>query len=97
MPVAVDDVRRIAELAGLALDDPETERFAAELSKIVDYAEILSGAGANREDTATPPVAPENRLRPDVVGGTLTPGEVLAAAPESDGCFFRVPGFLPDE
>ena len=36
-------------------------------------------------------------LRPDVVGPTLDPAEVLAAAPAVEGDRFRVPAILGEE
>ena len=96
MAIAVDDVRHVATLAGLSLSDGETESFAAELSKIVEYVEMLSEVDAVVEP-AVRAIARENPLRPDRVGETLSSEEVLGNAPESEAGLFRVPGFLPGD
>ena len=96
MSIAVDDVRHVAALAGLSLSDAETESFAAELSKIVEYVEMLSEVDAVVEP-AVRAIARENPLRPDRVGETLSSEEVLGNAPESEAGLFRVPGFLPGD
>ena len=87
-------VRHIAELAKLALTDEETERFAEQLSAILDYAESL-----NRLDTdAIPPTAQvlplRNITRPDTVRPSLTPDEVLANAPQRQDDYFQVKPIL---
>jgi aspartyl-tRNA(Asn)/glutamyl-tRNA(Gln) amidotransferase subunit C len=95
VPIAADDVKHVAVLAGLALSGEEAERFAEELSKIVEYVEMLSEADVEGVEPAVRAIARENPLRPDRVGDTLSSEEVLGNAPESEAGLFRVPGFLP--
>jgi aspartyl-tRNA(Asn)/glutamyl-tRNA(Gln) amidotransferase subunit C len=89
-----EQVLHIAELAKLGITEEETERFAEQLSEILDYAEIL-----NRLDTsAIPPTAQaitqRNVTRPDEVRPSLTPAEVLANAPQRQDDYFRVKPIL---
>jgi len=86
-----DEVRRVATLARLALDDAHLERAAAELSQVLEFATALE-----RLDLAglAPTVfAPENPpLRADGPDGrTLDVEQALAAASAHDGAFFLVP------
>ena len=97
MSIAVDDVRHVAALAGLSLSDAETESFAAELSKRVEYVEMLSQGDPDGVEPAGRAIARENPLRPDRVGETLSSEEVLGNAPESEAGLFRGPGFLPGD
>jgi len=84
-------VAHIAELAKLQLSDEERERFAAQLSDILAYAERLRAL----DTAAIPPTASvlplRNVLRPDVVGPSLPHDEALANAPRGNGESFVVP------
>lgn len=98
--VTIEDVRRVAELANLELTAEEEPRMQRDLNAILDYIEQL-----NELDTST--IAPmaqvgeilEDRvihthgetLRLDTVQPSLDRAEVMAAAPETDGRFFKVP------
>ena len=91
MPISRDDVTRIAELARLEIPEAKLDRLAGELSQVLDFAATL-----NRLDLAglTPSqFAPVDApLREDAVNGRRLPREAaLAAAPEREDGFFRVP------
>ena len=91
MAITRDEVKRIAELARLEIPEARLERLAGELSKVLDFAATL-----NRLDLAglepsqfAPADAP---LREDAVNGRrLSREAALAAAPEREDGFFRVP------
>jgi aspartyl-tRNA(Asn)/glutamyl-tRNA(Gln) amidotransferase subunit C len=87
-----DQVLHVARLARLELTDAEVERFASELSKVLDHIEKISELG----DLADVPptshvVAVENVLRPDEPRPSLPPEEALESAPDSALGGFRVP------
>jgi aspartyl-tRNA(Asn)/glutamyl-tRNA(Gln) amidotransferase subunit C len=93
--VTVKDVERVAELAHLELTAEETRAMQHDLNAILEYVAEL-----NELDTAgVAPLAQVTELL-DVAGGglrgdTLVPSldraNVLAAAPETNGVFFKVP------
>jgi len=97
--VAADDVRRVAELANLELTEVESLRMQRDLNAILDYvaqlneldtsavepmAQVSDVLKASGEDTAA-------ELRADHVTPCLDRQRVMAAAPETDGVFFKVP------
>jgi aspartyl-tRNA(Asn)/glutamyl-tRNA(Gln) amidotransferase subunit C len=97
--VAADDVRRVAELANLELTAAETSRMQRDLNAILDYVAQL-----NEIDTsAVEPMAQVSdvlrtgsqdataALRADRAAPCLDRQRVMAAAPETDGVFFKVP------
>ena len=92
--VTVEDVQRVAELAHLQLAPEEVPRMRKDLNSILDYVAEL-----NELDTAgVSPLAQvgelgdfSSELRPDVLVSSLDRAEVMRAAPESDGRFFKVP------
>ena len=96
--VAAEDVRRVAELANLELTVEEEARMQRDLNAILDHVAQL-----NELDTAA--VAPMAQvsdvlgggggvnasLRADRIAPSLDRQRVMAAAPETDGVFFKVP------
>jgi aspartyl-tRNA(Asn)/glutamyl-tRNA(Gln) amidotransferase subunit C len=91
MSIDRDDVRRIAELARLELDDARLERTAAELSSILAFVETLQKLDLEGcEPTAFAPA--DAPLREDVPNGRrLSNAAALAAAPAAEDGFFLVP------
>ena len=86
-----EQVNRVAHLARLALTEDEKQRYARQLSAILDYAEQL----ANVDVSHVPPTATVWPVRSvvreaDVVNQLLTRDEVLKNAPRSDGESFEV-------
>lgn len=100
--VSPEDVRRVAELANLELSAEEETRMRRDLNAILDYVAQLGEL-----DTAeAPPMAQvsdvlgiagravreeDSVLRDDAVRPCLDRSRVMAAAPETDGTFFKVP------
>ena len=94
--VTVQDVERVAELAHLELAPEETGGVLRDLNAILDYVAEL-----NQIDTAgVEPLAQVSELqtgagatelRADVLVPSLDRAEVMRAAPETDGAFFKVP------
>jgi|YNPBryBLVA2012_1023415.scaffolds.fasta_scaffold00005_81 aspartyl-tRNA(Asn)/glutamyl-tRNA(Gln) amidotransferase subunit C len=85
-----DDVRRVALLSRLALDDEELDRFAVQLESIVAYMDTL-----NRVDVSSVPESSRfhgvpSRLRPDVPHDAGMSEDVLDQAPERAGAYIKV-------
>lgn len=98
--VTIEDVRRVAELANLELTPEEEPRMQRDLNAILGHIAQL-----NELDTSDiPPMTQVGEvleggllhlngesLRRDVVQPCIDRAEVMAAAPETDGRFFKVP------
>jgi aspartyl-tRNA(Asn)/glutamyl-tRNA(Gln) amidotransferase subunit C len=98
--VTIEDVRRVAELANLELTAEEEPRMQRDLNAILGHVAQL-----NELDTAGVPAMAQvgqmlgsfvvddagTSLREDTVRPSLDRAIVMAAAPESDGRFFKVP------
>jgi aspartyl-tRNA(Asn)/glutamyl-tRNA(Gln) amidotransferase subunit C len=97
--VTMDEVLRVAELANLDLTAEEVPRMQRDLSAILGHIAQL-----NELDTAGVPAmaqvgemlgseveASGASLRVDAERASLDRAVVMAAAPESDGRFFKVP------
>jgi aspartyl-tRNA(Asn)/glutamyl-tRNA(Gln) amidotransferase subunit C len=97
--VTLEDVRRVAELANLELTAEEEPKMQRDLNAILDHIDQL-----NELDTSGVPAMAQvgemlggalldrgEALRMDAVRPSLDRAEVMSAAPETDGRFFKVP------
>jgi len=101
--IALEDVRRVAELASLELTAEEEPRMVRDLGAILGHVEQLN----QLDTTDVPPMAQVSEiltagaqksaatgaenLRADVARPSLDRAVVMATAPESDGVCFKVP------
>ena len=97
MALTIEEVRHIAYLARLRLTPEEEERYAEQLSAILDHAARLGEVDtSNIPPTATvlPLRAP---LRPDEVRPCPPKETILRNAPSEEEGMFRVPPVLDFE
>ena len=81
-----DEVRHVASLARVDLDDDEVERFADQFVDIVEAFDALDDVPeVEREEELA------NVMRPDEVRDSLDQDDALANAPESEDGFFKGP------
>lgn len=97
--VTIDDVRQVAELANLELTAEEEPQMQRDLNAILGHIAQLNELNTD----GVPPMAQVGEmlgsgtdavggsLRMDMVRPSLDRAAVMAAAPESDGRFFKVP------
>jgi len=94
MKITDEEVRRVAELAALALRDDEVERMAKDLDSILSHIDKLNEV----DTTGVEPMAQvlfdaeeTSTLREDRERPSLTNLEALANAPASGSGYFKVP------
>jgi len=85
------DIRHVARLARLDLDDAEAERLAAQLGQILDYVAQLDALDTSDVPPTTHVLPVSTPWREDEATARLDREEALAAAPEHDGQAFTVP------
>ncbi len=92
----VDDVRGIASLASLELEEAELELFARQLGQILEYAEQVQQVDTSGVPPTASTVTRHVADREDVPRPSLYHDEALANAPDRSGGgdFFRVPRVL---
>lgn len=94
MAITLEEVRAIARLARLRLSAEEVERFAGQLSDVLDYAARLNEVDTS-EILPTASVLPMSApLRPDEVRPCPPRDQLLANAPDPAGGMYRVPRVL---
>ncbi len=94
-----DQVLHVARLARLELSEDELERYAGELSKVVDWIDKIGELGDLADVAPTAHVvALTNQLRADEPHESLPVDTALAQAPDGADGGFRVPspGASPD-
>ena len=91
MALKSDDVRSIAQLARLHLGDDEIERYAADLSSILDLVEQMQRVDTSAVEPLANPLDASQRLREDAVTETDQRDRFQAIAPDVEAGFYRVP------
>ena len=91
MPLEKAQVEHIAHLARLKLSPDELEKLTLEMAVIIDYFEQLQMVDTDGVEPRDQFITAENVFRDDTVRPSLTQGQALGNAPESDGEFFNVP------
>jgi len=91
MSLTPEQVRKVALLARLDLTPAEEEKFASQLSGILDYFEQLSELDVTDVPPTTRAIDVSNVTRPDQLEPYRDREEILESAPDRDGEFFKVP------
>jgi aspartyl-tRNA(Asn)/glutamyl-tRNA(Gln) amidotransferase subunit C len=92
--ISEEEVRKVAELANLALSEDEVARMARDLSGVLTHVDKLNELDTTGVEPMTQVLydAEENAtLREDRVRGTLSNAEALGNAPVAGGGYFKVP------
>jgi aspartyl-tRNA(Asn)/glutamyl-tRNA(Gln) amidotransferase subunit C len=92
-----DQVRHVAALARLSLDDAELADLTPKLAAILRYAEQVGEVAADDVEPMTHPLGLVDVLREDVPGAVLSAAEVLASAPDPQVGRFGVPRIVEEE
>ena len=91
MSADADTVRRIAQLARIALADDEVEHLREELNAILAFVEQLSEVDVEGVEPMTSVIPMAMKKRPDEVTDGGIPDDILKNAPAAQDGFFVVP------
>ncbi len=91
MSLTPDEVRAVAHLARLALNEDDVPRYAGELSKILDLVDLLENAETEGVSPMAHPLELAQRLRADVVLERNQREEFQAIAPSVEAGHYLVP------
>jgi len=92
--ISLDDVRHVAQLARLWLDEAHLRRLAGQLEPILNYVNKMAGVDVTGVEPMAHALPLHNVFREDVIELGLPLEKVLANAPATDGSFFKVPKVL---
>ena len=91
MSISLDEVRHVARLARLALDETEILSFQGELNALLGHFEdiqVIEGSGIEPKSHA---VAIQNVWSEDIPGRTLLRNQAFSSAPLTRAGLFVVP------
>lgn len=91
MSVTTDDVRKVARLSRIAVEEARLETLAGELNGILGWIEQLDEVDVEGIEPMTSVVAAKLPMREDLVSDGNIAEQVLANAPKSEDGFFVVP------
>jgi aspartyl-tRNA(Asn)/glutamyl-tRNA(Gln) amidotransferase subunit C len=94
MKLSLDEVRHIAQLSRLAISEDETELYAPQLSKIIDYVEQLNNIDTSTIEPTSHIIPLNNVMADDILGDSLPRLEALKNAPDTTGKFYRIPKII---
>ncbi|MFU8885930.1 MAG: Asp-tRNA(Asn)/Glu-tRNA(Gln) amidotransferase subunit GatC [Cyanobacteriota bacterium] len=94
--ISSDDVRKVAQLARLALPEDKITTYTGQLERILDYVAHLDAVDTEGVPPTTRAVEVVNVTREDRVEPTPVRENLLDLAPQREGDFFRVPRILAD-
>ncbi len=96
MKIDRDMVEHIADLAKLELTEEELDRYAGQLSAILEYAERLQAVDTDNIPPTASVLPLRNVLRPDVARPSLPREEALAGSADTAEGQFRVEAVMDD-
>ncbi|MBC7461997.1 MAG: Asp-tRNA(Asn)/Glu-tRNA(Gln) amidotransferase subunit GatC [Thermoleophilia bacterium] len=92
--ISIEDVRHVATLARLGLDDAQLAVMAGELDTIIESIGKISDLDLDDVVPTTHALKIVNVFGDDVPHASLTPEQALANAPDAQDGLFRVPRML---
>jgi aspartyl-tRNA(Asn)/glutamyl-tRNA(Gln) amidotransferase subunit C len=93
----LSDVRKVAELSRLSLNDHELQTFGQQLTAILDYVKLLDDVDIDGVQPMPHAIELQNVFREDLNTPSLDRAAALSNAPKTDGSFFLVPKILEDK
>jgi aspartyl-tRNA(Asn)/glutamyl-tRNA(Gln) amidotransferase subunit C len=93
--ISPQEVREIATLARLRLNDEEVARMTQELDGILAYIDTVKNLDTGNALPMTHAVPFDCPMRPDDVGQSLSIDEALQNAPARHDSSFEVPRIVP--
>ncbi|SLM29322.1 Aspartyl/glutamyl-tRNA(Asn/Gln) amidotransferase subunit C [Desulfamplus magnetovallimortis] len=91
MKISRKDVEYIAHLARLEVDDLLVDKFADQISNILEYIDKLKDADVSGAELMSGAAFQNNVMREDIVKVSPGPDVTLSDAPERDEDFYVVP------
>ena len=94
--ISRDEVKKVAQLARLELNENEIQKHAEQLEKILDYIKELEKINTENIPCTTRAIEVVNVLREDKNKDYQNPNDLLDLAPSRENKFFKVPKIISD-
>ena len=92
--ITIDEVKRLADLARIAITEDEAEKFTEHLKSITTYVDQLKEVDTEGVEPTIHGLDMKNVMREDKPEKWTTQEEVLKNAPDHQDSQFRVPSIL---
>ena len=92
--ISSDEVKKVAQLARLELNDSEINQHAEQLEKILEYIKQLEKINTEDVPCTTRAIEVVNVLRKDEKRNYENSEEILDLAPSRENKFFKVPKII---
>ena len=92
--ISSDEVKKVAQLARLELNENEIQNHAKQLEKILDYIKQLEKINTDNISCTTRAIEVVNVLREDEQKDYENSEELLDLAPSREDKFFKVPKII---
>jgi aspartyl-tRNA(Asn)/glutamyl-tRNA(Gln) amidotransferase subunit C len=92
--ITLDQVRHVAKLSRLALDEDQLHRLGGQLEMILDYVAKIGSVDMTGVEPMAHALPLHNVFRDDIVEPSLPLEKVLQNAPSTEGPFFKVPKII---
>ena len=94
--IDIEQVRKVAKLSRLQLEESEISEFTGQLEAILEYMEKMNQLDTSNVQPLAHCLDISNCFRADIVKSSLGTEKAVANAPETDGEYFIVPKILDD-
>ncbi|NMC27983.1 MAG: Asp-tRNA(Asn)/Glu-tRNA(Gln) amidotransferase subunit GatC [Syntrophomonadaceae bacterium] len=94
MALTIKEVEHVALLARLSLNEAEKEKFASQLSMILDYAGKLNLLPTEGVEPLTHILPISNVMRPDEAKPSMPRDEIISNAPLAEEGQYKVPKII---
>ena len=92
--ISSDEVKKVAQLARLELNEREIQQHGEQLEKILDYIKQLEKINTENIPCTTRAIEVANVLRKDEKKDYLNVEELMDLAPSRENKFFKVPKIM---
>jgi aspartyl-tRNA(Asn)/glutamyl-tRNA(Gln) amidotransferase subunit C len=89
-----EEVKKVAEMARIAISDTEIEKFQKDLSSVLDYVDALKEVDTDGLEIVSSVTGLENVQRADVAKPVDYQEEIMANAPQTKDKYYKVKSIL---
>lgn len=91
MKITKDEVKYVADLARLKIDDDEADKLRGHMEDIIAFADTLGEVDTKDIEPTNHAIKVENVLREDIVKESYDRDEIIKNAPEKKAGCYSVP------
>ncbi len=91
MKITTDEVKYVANLAKLYVDENEAEKLTSEMESIINFADMLAEIDTQSIAPTNHAMKVQNVFREDVVTPSYDQKDILKNAPSQEGGCYLVP------